>query len=55
MMSMINGGTTVLYVSHSPAQVKQLCNRAIWINKGEQLKVGPAAQICDEYEKSMLS
>ncbi len=53
MMSMIEGGTTVLYVSHSPEQVKQLCNRAIWINKGKQIKVGEADKICDEYVKSI--
>lgn len=53
MMSMINGGTTVLYVSHSPEQIKQLCNRALWINKGKQIKVGNASKICDEYVKSI--
>ena len=53
MMSMIEGGTTVLYVSHSPEQVKQMCNRAIWINKGKQVKVGDAKSICDEYVKSI--
>ena len=53
MMSMINGGTTVLYVSHSPEQVKQLCNRAIWINRGKQIKVGKADEICDNYIESM--
>jgi len=53
MMSMIEGGTTVLYVSHSPDQVKQMCNRAIWINKGKQVKVGNASEICDEYVKSI--
>ena len=53
MMNMINGGTTVLYVSHSPDQIKQLCNRAIWINKGTQVKVGDAKKICDEYVESI--
>lgn len=53
MMSMIEGGTTVLYVSHSPDQVKQMCNRAIWINKGKQVKVGKADEICDEYVESV--
>ncbi len=51
MMSMINGGTTVLYVSHSPESVKQLCNRVIWINRGRQIKVGNAKKICDENEE----
>jgi ABC-type polysaccharide/polyol phosphate transport system ATPase subunit len=53
MMSMINGGTTVLYVSHSPESVKQLCNRVIWINRGRQIKVGNAKKICDEYVESI--
>lgn len=53
MMSMINGGTTVLYVSHSPEQVKQLCNRALWLNRGTQIKIGDASKICDEYIKSI--
>ena len=53
MMNMINGGTTVLYVSHSPEQVKQLCNRAIWIDKGKQIKVGDAKTVCDEYVESV--
>ena len=53
MMNMIHGGTTVLYVSHSPEQVKQLCNRAIWINKGNQIKVGNAEEVCNEYANSI--
>ena len=53
MMSMINGGTTVLYVSHSPEQVKQLCNRAIWIDRGKQVMVGSADTVCDKYVESM--
>jgi len=53
MMSMIEGGTTVLYVSHSPDSIKRICSRAIWINKGKQVKVGAAEKICDEYVNSI--
>ncbi len=53
MMSMIEGGTTVLYVSHDPNSIKKLCNRAIWIDRGKQKKVGDAKKICDEYVESI--
>lgn len=53
MRSMISGGTTVLYVSHSIGSIRSLCNRAIWIEKGEVQKIGPADIICDEYYKSL--
>lgn len=53
MMSMIEGGTTVLYVSHDPNSIKKLCNRAIWIDRGKQIKIGDAKKICDEYVESI--
>lgn len=51
MMEMINGGTTVLYVSHSIESIKSLCNRVIWIEHGEVQEIGKAAKICDDYIK----
>lgn len=54
MMSMINGGTTVLYVSHSLNSVKELCSRVIWIEHGEVVKIGNAKTVCDEYYKKQL-
>lgn len=53
MRSMINGGTTVLYVSHSVASIKSLCDRVVWIDHGEIQKIGPAEEICDEYYRSL--
>lgn len=35
MASMMKGGTTLLFVSHSEAQVKELCQKAVWLKKGE--------------------
>ncbi len=50
MMSMINGGTTVLYVSHSLTQVKKICDKVIWIEHGIVQKVG-GKEVCDDYLK----
>ena len=52
MMSMIKGGTTVLFVSHSLEQIKKLCDRVVWIEKGKVKKIGDKT-VCDEYLKFM--
>lgn len=46
-------GTTILFVSHSPEQVKRFCNKAIWLNKGEVKDIGKANLICDRYKDWM--
>ena len=40
---------TVLFVSHSADQVKKVCKRCIWIEKGEQRMDGPASEVADAY------
>ena len=52
MMSMITGGTTVLYVSHSLESIRKLCDRVVWIEHGEIQKIG-GKEICDDYLKYM--
>lgn len=52
MMSMINGGTTVLFVSHSLEQIKKMCDRVVWLDHGVVQKIG-GKEICDEYKKYM--
>ena len=42
---------TIVIVSHSLESVKNLCNRAIWINKGEIQMDGPTDKVIDEYLK----
>lgn len=54
MRSMIGGGTTVLFVSHSLNQIKTLCDRVVWLDHGHVKEVGPSKEICEEYEKTML-
>lgn len=52
MMSMINGGTTVLYVSHSIESIKKLCDKVLWLDHGKTVKMG-GKEVCDEYLKFM--
>ena len=53
MLSMINDkGTTVLYVSHSLASIKKLCDKVIWIDHGHIKKIG-GKEVCDEYLEFM--
>ena len=49
MLSMIKGGTTVLYVSHSLESIKELCNKAIWLEHGKIVMIGNASEVCDKY------
>ena len=52
MLSMIGGGTTVLFVSHSLEQIKKMCDRIIWIEHGVVQKSG-GKEVCDEYLEFM--
>ncbi len=52
MKELLSGGTTLLFVSHSIPQVKRLCKKAIWIEKGRIKMEGPSEEVCSAYEKS---
>lgn len=54
MKNMIGGGTTVLFVSHSLAQIEKICNRVVWLDHGKVVKIGDAKEICQEYYDSQL-
>ena len=49
MREMLDGGTTLLYVSHDIRSVKDLCDHAIWLEKGRVRKSGLVDEVCDEY------
>lgn len=42
-------GTTLLFVSHSIAQVEGLCEKALWIEKGQMRMAGSAFDVCEAY------
>lgn len=55
MRSMIKGGTTVLFVSHSLDQIESLCDRVVWLENGTVKKIGEPKTICTEYKEFMMS
>ncbi len=50
--NMMDKGTTVLFVSHSIQQVESICNKIVWLEKGNVKRFGAAKDICKEYSKS---
>lgn len=52
IQKMIDKGTTILFVSHSIAQVEKLCNKIVWLEHGRIRRSGPVKEICAEYKKS---
>ena len=50
VMSMLGSGTTVLFVSHSLAQVKRLCNKAMILEHGEIKAIGNIEEVAAKYE-----
>lgn len=51
VLSMFDSGVTVLFVSHSLAQVKRICNKAMILEKGKLIAYGDIDTISAEYEK----
>jgi ABC-2 type transport system ATP-binding protein len=51
MMEIINGGATTILVSHSLDQVRRLCNKVLWLDKGKQIAFGETLSICNRYRE----
>ncbi len=49
MMELMGGGTTVLFVSHSMEQIREMCNRVIWLESGQIKMIGDTKTVCDAY------
>lgn len=51
MMNIIKNGCCTLFVSHSLPQVRRLCNKVLWLDKGKQIAFGDVNTVCDKYER----
>ena len=45
----IHGGTTVVFVSHGDAQIRQVCDRALWIEHGRSVMQGGVDEVLAAY------
>lgn len=55
MNEILSKGATTILVSHSLSQVRRLCNKVLWLNKGKQIDFGENVnEIVDRY-KSFLN
>ena len=52
MKKMLDAGTTILFVSHSTPQVKKICQKAVWLDKGVVKMMGTSDEVCKAYEQS---
>ena len=52
MQHLLEGGTTLLFVSHSSAAVKRMCRKAIWLDAGEMKMTGDVHEVVQAYESS---
>lgn len=51
MREIIDNGAATILVSHSLEQIKKLCNKVLWLDRGKQIAFGDAEGICSQYER----
>jgi lipopolysaccharide transport system ATP-binding protein len=55
MKDRIAGEQTVVFVSHSDTQIRDVCDRAIWIDEGRILAEGDPVDVIDAYRASIAA
>lgn len=56
MREILNSGVTGILVSHSLRQVRELCNKILWLDHGHQVAFTDEVQLyCDAYEEFLIS
>ncbi len=44
-------GKTILLASHALDQMKELCQRALWLDHGRVMRIGPVAEVVQDYHR----
>lgn len=55
ILSMMEQGVTILFVSHSLGQIEKLCERVVWLENGKVRRIGDTKEIIEEYKKITLN
>ncbi len=51
MEELMNGGATVLFVSHDIEQIEELCDKVLWLEHGTKRMFGDCKEICALYKQ----
>ncbi len=51
IQNMRDNGTTILFVSHSLQQVEKICNKIVWLEKGNVRMFGDTMEVCSKYKE----
>ena len=55
MAEIRTGGRTVVFVSHSLASIQQVCDHAVWLDKGAVRAVGETQEVVEKYLGSVTT
>lgn len=54
IVDLANRGTTIIVVSHDPDQVKDICNKCLFLDKGQMISFGPTSEVLNDYLEGYL-
>ena len=54
IIDVANHGTTIIIVSHDPDQVKDICNKCLFLDKGRLVSFGETAAVLNDYLEGYL-
>lgn len=46
---LLENNTTLIFVSHDMESTRRLCSRALWLNEGKQMALGPTKEVAEKY------
>lgn len=53
MKGLARSGCTIMVTSHSPADLEEVCDRAIWLRNGQTMSVGDVETVSHHYANAM--
>ena len=56
MQEILSSGVTGILVSHSVSQVREMCNKILWLDHGRQIALGEDVEtLCNAYEEFLIT